>query len=65
MIIQHKEYDIHSVLRYFVTGFRLDPGMKLENWEANYDQNTGKVIFTLFIDGKDCDASKKPKKKKP
>lgn len=57
MRIQYQAHAINDIFRYFVDGFQLKPGQKIENWETNYDPHTGKVIFMLYVEGKDDDSA--------
>ncbi len=51
MKIKYQEHNIKDIFRYFVKGFELKADQKIQNWDSNYDPHTGKVIFTLYVEG--------------
>jgi len=46
--IKYEERPIGEVLDYFVKGFDRKAG-EIMSYESNYDPNSGKVIFKLYI----------------
>jgi hypothetical protein len=47
--IKYEERPVGDVMDYYVRGFDLKKGEEIAKYEANYDPNTGKVIFKLYI----------------
>jgi len=56
--LEYQEFDIDDIFRYFAKGFEPKSGHKIVSWKTNYDPHTGKVIFTLYVEGDDGHAAK-------